>query len=428
MAAAFRKAIKGLKRLNRPRVPKADIKSAVSALKSTVAAVDSCFAHIHIAEAANGFLKFGNHSIGKFRKMIKSADLDGLVEAAGNKIEISEVDRAAFREVIGHTPDLGLKKITEVARDLKKQIAHLDTTIEKVDKLSEKAKKDVVKIETRLLNFFKLGAYAALGIGGAIAGVGWLHRATEARKGCHMVTTIDGKLTSCKIAALSCVNGKPDTTSTQHTGVKNCNQKVPLGLYNTTHALIRLVSLEDSAELKQDLARATKIPVAELYDKLDVIISNKLADASEVVEKATAYHNYNNICAATHPKVTIDVPECRMCSSDVDQGSLLYIDPFLYDNDNITFQCVTDPTYIDTIADLTLATGESFIEGLTTLAKGAWEGFKLLAMISGGVVVLLVVLLLVYRYAVPKETPPSEDKLRPRYETPGPFGGTIPRV
>jgi hypothetical protein len=82
------------------------------------------------------------------------------------------------------------------------------------------------------------------------------------------------------------------------------------------------------------------------------------------------------------------VPPCRMCSPSDNPSSTTFIDPSQYP-ENVTFECVVNPSILDTITDAVVSTGSNLWEGVST---SVLQPFKRFGIIT--VIILILVLVI----------------------------------
>lgn len=353
------------------------LRNVDSGIKST----DDAIKKLAVTKSKQGAVLLGDTHVGAINRILRQGDLKKLIAVSKQNIPVTAADVSAFKKLVGNTPELGLKNVDDVATVAKRERPHLNATLETLDKIPDTARRDLKKVESNLYKHFKEGTTVALTIGVATVGVNWISEATRTRKGCFMLTTLDGRTTSCKVAAYTCSTGDADKGN-RCTGATD--------YYNTTLVLMHLVSLPDADPNKIAIATATGIPVNELNAKLAIIIDNHYpAVAAAIKNMGDQRPKTFSICGITNDAVEGGVvPSCRMCDPTANPVSTAFIDPEQY-ADNITFQCVTNPSVLDTVSDAIVSTGHNLWDGVITGASGAFKQIGILA------VIILVVLVLV---------------------------------
>lgn len=353
------------------------LKNVDSGIKST----DDAIKNLTVTKNTQGAVLLGDTHVGVINKILREGDLKKLVTVTKQNVPVSAADVSAFKRLVGNTPELGLKNVDDVATAAKRERPHLNATVENLDKIPETAKRDLKMVENNLYRHFKEGMSVALTVGVVTVGVDWISRATRARKGCFMVTVVDGKTTSCKVSAYTCSTGDANTGN-------QCT--AALDYYNTTLVLMHLVSAADTDRNKVSISTATGIAVGELNANLALIIDTHYQAVATAIKNMAANRPKGfSICAIKHDAVEGGVvPPCRMCDPTANPVSTAFIDPEQY-GENITFQCVTNPSVLDTISDVIVSTGHNLWDGVFTLASGTLKQIGILAAI------ILVVLVLV---------------------------------
>lgn len=360
-----------------------ELRRLTESLKSGITSLDDIVRSFRISRSPRGYMLMGEETVGAVHRLVREANLEGLARAAGSNVLITSAERAAFRQTMLDTPERALRDVGEAAATSAARRPHLNVTAEQVASLSTSGKRDYSKITQNLFKYFKQGTIVALTLGSVYVGVDWIAKTTERRKGCFMLTTIENKTSSCKVAAYSCI-GSSDGSEMCRTLSKR--------YYNTTLVLMHIAAdLPDTDQRKIDVAKAAGVPANELNAKLATVIDTKFAEVSRVIEEMGEEKRPTDfkICEIKHPNVEGgNVPPCRMCSPSDNPTSTSFIDSNLY-AENITFQCSVSPTIIDTIDDAIISTGKNLWEGVT----GALAPLK--KWLIWGAVIVVVILALV---------------------------------
>lgn len=399
MPTLLKDLIKGIKEL--ASFSKGEIKDAEELLRSTesgIEAADSAFKELKVAKA-DGLLTIGAEPIGSFNKILREADLRGIVNLAKKTIPVSEEQVAAFKKLIGPTNESVYKDlIDDTAKNVEKY-PHLNVTINNIDTLSETAKRDIKQVESKLSKKFKTGTKITLTLGTLAVGANWVIKATAERKGCYMLTTINNTVSSCKVSAFTCVGGVEDNLCPEF----NANN-----YYNITLIAMYIANLDNSDEMKNDLAKLLKISAADFSLNFAQCLEDNFAIISDYV-----IGSLNNtrkldfgICDIVREDVEGGiVPTCRLCSPSASPKSTEYINPGLY-GDNITFQCCSNPTIMETITDVMKTTGENLLEGLT---EGFFALVKPFAFFLAILLAILIVAYIVVKFIIAKATRNRDD-------------------
>lgn len=386
MSALFR-SLKGLK--NTVKATAAELATALkSAAKTGISTLDDILSKIKVKKTGKGLLTVADDvPVSKLEKVIKSADLDGLAKLSDSAATVTSKEKAAFKEIIGETAESQihtLDELTETAAksskfgDLNIKIVTSETPQQTVSKLS--------KAQKAFMTLGKIGAPIALTIGVAYITIDGLLKATAARTGCFMVTTIDGKTESCKVSSLTCSS---DTTD----NVNPCS--TPANKY-TLNVVLCLISLEKT----NDNTKAIKAKVCELSGVSDanymsnfnqIMNSNKFSDIFDYIKTNATVITENNMVAVCSLSTVTDVdqklPLCRMCDPGASPLSSTFVDADEL-GDNITFEC-RNPTILDTIIDVGKSTGKDL---LSAIGGGIWGFIKPFAIAIGVFVVVAFVI------------------------------------
>lgn len=331
-----------------------------------------------------GFVELNGNSIGRVTRVLSEGDLAELVKISGKNVAFTSVDAKAFKSLVADTPERAYKEVSDLALSNKKSFPQLDIKENGFSNMSSTAVRDVKKVENNLFKYFKQGTTIALTLGAVYVGVDWLTKATEKRKGCFMLTTINGKTTSCKVQAYSCVGTDGDFCQSQ------------LTYYNTTLVLMHVASLPDTDPLKIKVAQAAGIDSSKLSSSLASVIDSKYA-AIDAVISAEKTKPLFNICELKHQDVEKGVvPPCRMCSPSDNPISTTYIDPAQYPA-NVTFTCSINPSLLDTIADAAKSTGRDILDGVSSGLSKLLKPFLMIALILIVIVIAISIFMKVIK-------------------------------
>lgn len=362
-----------------------ELKNLVKQPGSGLRSVDDAISGLKVSRNKYGLATIESRSVGYVNHILREANLDALIALASRKIPIGVSDRALFSKLIGETPEKALKTVRDASDAAKR--THGTLNVSDVKDLSVSSARDVKTVENNLFKYFKQGTTVALTIGTVYVAVDWIAKATEARKGCFMITTISGKSTSCKIASYSCESGK--------TGNFCSNVGA---YYNTTLCLMAAADLPDTDQRKIELCTGFNVSPSELKKKLASVIDSQFATASSIITNMQADPKKRitpNICTIVHPDIEGGkIPSCRMCSPTDNPVSTTYIDATQY-GENITFQCVDKPSILDTISDVVVTTGKDIWQGVS---GGLGSALRILLIVLGVFLGLLVILGLGVKY------------------------------
>lgn len=370
----FLKSLRGLSGIGKGTIE--DASALLKTANSGIHSVDDALKNLPVTKTRHGFLRMGDETVGRINKLLREGDLGEIARVSKRNISYTSADVKAFKSTVSDTPEKAFKEMSDVVVANKRVYPHLDARVEDIPNLSKSATKDLKTVENNLFKYFKKGTVIALTLGTVYVSADWLVKATEQRKGCFMLTTINNKTTSCKVQAYSCIGQ----------GGHMCHDNLPY--YNVTLVLMKIATLDDSDLRKIDVATAAGISPSELNAKLATVIDTKYEAVSKVIKLMTNKPDVD-ICGIKHPDVENGiVPACRMCSPSDNPISTTFIDPDMYP-DNVTFQCSINPSLLDTLTDAAISTGKNLLSGIT---GGLGPLVKLFAI---GFAVILVLLILI---------------------------------
>lgn len=369
------------------------VKNLLNSVDSGIKSTDDVIKNLAVTKNKQGAFLLGDTPVGAVHKILREGDLKKLIAVSKQNVPVTAADVSAFKKLVGNTPELALKNVDDVATVAKRERPHLNATVDNLDKIPDTAKRDLKKVESNLYRHFKEGAAVALTIGVVTVGVGWISQATRARKGCFMMTVVDGKTTSCKVSAYTCSTGDAATGNI----CKNA-----LDYYNTTLVLMQLASAPDTDAQKIAIAAVAGVAVTELNAKLATVIDDHYPAVAKAIKEMGANRPKGfAVCDIKNDAVENGVvPPCRMCDPTANPVSTTFIDPEQY-GENITFQCVTNPSVLDTISDAVVSTGHNLWDGVFTLASGTLKQIGILAAI---ILVLLMLVTFIARMLTAKRS------------------------
>lgn len=355
-----------------------EMERLISSVDTGIETADVVIKDLPVAKTEQGFLTLGDRPVGEINQIMREGDLAELVKISQKEIPVTGTDIKSFEKLVSDTPELRTRQVKDLATTAKAKYPQLDVEAENMETLSTGAKKDLAKVESNLFKYFKQGTVISLTIGTVVVGVGWISAATSKRKGCFMQTSIDGKVTSCKVQAYSCI-GTPEGNLCQEN----------LKYYNTTLVLMKLVMLDDADERKTKLAELVKMKVSDLNANLSQIIDKFYPDVAKYIKDLAENRPDVDVCQIKHPDIDNgDIPACRMCTPSAKPTSTLFIDPTQYPN-NVAFQCVINPSILDTISDAVINTGKDLWDGITS---GLIKFLKPIAIFIVIVLILLAII------------------------------------
>ncbi len=313
----------------------------------------------------------GEFRVGEINKAFENLKLD----------KVSIADEIAYKNVIEPTvPDIPVKKMnenivsaSEVHPDLK---VTAETGAELESSLSKNSKVKVESMMEKLTVYataggLVIGIVAVLTVGGKI----WnnIVEATNQRNGCFIVRKVNNKTTSCKILTRSCMNQNGQVCSSQE--VANLHLNVYLFLHHT-------VEKNDTSMLNQ-LAQAG---IEVNSSNLEQILNNteQVQKCYEFYEKLSVKPPIADPCGLA--KLT---EGCVACDPTAAFNSPYYVSDENLPN-NMTIQCITNSTIIDTLVDVATGVGANIFSAFGDSISGSISTrfWIILAVIIVGLVIL----------------------------------------
>lgn len=380
--AALKKFLSSLKASGRSTIKETE--ALVSSFESGIVSLDSTIKSLPVSKSTHGFIELSENSVGRVHSIMREGNLVDILKLSEKEIPYTSKDVASYKNMLNVTPERSNRELADLTLANKKIYPQLNIVEADFDKISKTAAADIVKVEKNSFKYFKNGTKIALTIGVAVIGVNWVRKAVQQAKGCHMLTVIDNKTTSCKVAAYSCVGEDGNM----------CSQK--LDHTNATLALMVVVAMPDTDALKIKLATATGIAVDELEDNITKIIDTKYEKIYETIHANKDEIPKFNICDIKNDKVEGGlIPPCRLCSPSDNPISTTFIDPKDY-ADNITFQCVDNPSILSVISDAAKTTGKDLFAGISNTLFSILKPF-IIAMVA--IVFIIVLISFIIKYA-----------------------------
>lgn len=362
------------------------VSTSLKNVDSGIRSLDDALKDMPVTKTNAGHLTIADEPIGSVNKILREGDLSELVRLSGKQIPVTSIDRVNFKQAVSEFPEKTYRDIVDSADVTKTNYPQLNVNVDNLNLLPDSAKQLASKVESNLFKYFKVGTVVVLTVGGITATSIWLERETQNRKGCWMLRTVNGKTSSCKVVDYSC-NGNV----TMACGVNN-------GYYNITLSLMKICTYDDTNVDKKAISDLTGVPVADMNARISTLIDQHF-------EKITNYINGMSVkptvdvCKITHPDIENgEIPDCRLCVPSANPTSTQYIDPSQY-ADNITFQCISKPTVIDTISDIAVSTGKNLWDGISNSLGGILKPI----LIAVGVILVLIVIISILTRVMPKK-------------------------
>lgn len=358
-----------------------ELENIFKSVKTEVPIFDNLLKGMTVEKNAQGMLLLkGDLPINKFEHILKEADLVKLVETLKLPIVVGTEDIAAFRTLIGETPQRIYRDLEIAIEENKSIYPQFNLTIEQLELAPQNIKEEIAAIDKKLITWsqgLKLGTV----IGAFTIAAGWIRRETNLRKGCHMLTIFNGKSTSCKVSEFSC---NSNITTEENKCSLNINAK------NITLVMIAIANLENTNTIKIDAANKLNIPVDQLESKLSELIDTRYSDLIQFVNNLKTIPQFS-VCEVKNDKVEGGrIPPCRMCNASANPTSTEYIDPNIMGT-NFTFQCISNPSILDIITEAVIASGQQLFD----IGKNIFNTIKWGAFIVLAVIVFIVILYII---------------------------------
>lgn len=384
--------------------------SALSELVRTtttgLTAFDSSLRSLSIVGTATEPVRIANQPIGAVYRVIRSGDLGAYMNLVKSQVAFSSIDASSFSSAVGATPERALHTLNKTVEQNSKTHPDLLLTADDLPNASASTKEIIKKAEQTLLQKLARNTSVLITVGIIVVTSEWAYKSVVANRGCFMLTTINGKTTSCRIKQLSCTN----LTATDNV----CTTPFTAGR-NYTLLLMVLVNSQDTDTLKTNIANDLGLSVADLSTKIATIIDTQFETLRVSFDKHLTSNSLDisEPCSISNPLIEQGkVPDCRMCNPSASPKSTEYVNLANF-GDNITFNCNANPTILQILTDATIATG---IQLLDSVGTGIRKLFQPLLIVLVVIVVLCLVVYFALRF---RRKPQSEDRV-PLFISPQP--------
>lgn len=315
---------------------------------SNIKPLETSIVNMVVSLDTHGFIRINDLTIGQLNKLLREGDLKQVASMSFKDSEYTDKDLQDFNALTAHFPENKYYHVTKAINENVKISPQYDITETSFDNLSNELLEELSKIERSLLEHFKPGDIIILNAGTLTVADQWLFDGTRKRKGCYMFTTIDGKISSCKVSSFTCVGIKTDEST--------CKDVTNLNYRNTVLDLIAIADADDTNPLKIEVAKIGNVSVNEVQKFLDIIIDDEFNELYTLLQNSRENIPAFEICVVKNTNIENGVvPTCRLCSPDAQPLTTAYLDPNQY-AENITFQCINDPSLIDLISDIEIST------------------------------------------------------------------------
>lgn len=113
--------------------------------ESGVKVFDDTIAALPVDKSPQGFITMADQPVGAIDRLVRSADLEGIVRLSNNKVPITTSDITNFHKLVGETPEFAFKNVDDAATITKRTHPELDVTPDNMDNLSAGSKEKVKK-------------------------------------------------------------------------------------------------------------------------------------------------------------------------------------------------------------------------------------------------------------------------------------------
>lgn len=366
-----------------------DLQSVFKSTKLGIEVADEALQSFKPVELPNGMIQLGEDLFpNQLYKIMKSGDLEALVEATKLDMPVLNSDVRAFERLSGDSVYVDMKQFRKQCELYRKTYAKFNVTLENMDKMSKQMAKDLEKVESQAFKYFKEGFTVTTAFGVVIVGVGWVRELMLKMNGCHMLKKVDGRVVSCKLPQYSC--DSPQGTP--------CGNRDFSKFYNVSVVCIYVATaLPVDNELRTLCASMCGIESSQLSDQLPALIETKFNKLHEFVHKNFAKLPVIDVCGVKHPKIENGVvPACRMCDPSAVPTSTQYLNPSQFAA-NLAFECVVNCTAVDAIAAFIAATDKNIWDAIS----GVSDSIKHVCLFGLLLLVVVFVIGLIVKFYVP---------------------------
>ncbi|ATZ81487.1 ODV-E56-2 [Drosophila innubila nudivirus] len=361
-----------------------EVRTLLKNFTSNIKPLETSIVNMIVSLDTHGFIRINDLTIGQLNKLLREGDLKQIASMSFKDSEFTDKDLEDFNAMTAHFPENKYYHVTKAINENVKISPQYNITETSFDNLSNELLEELSKIERSLLEHFKLGEIIILNAGSLTVTDQWLFDGTRKRKGCYMFTNIDGKISSCKVSSFTCAGIKTDEST--------CKDVTNLNYRNTVLELIAIAAAEDTNPLKIEVAKIGNVSVDEVQQFLDIIIDEQFNELYTLLQDSRDNIPEFEICVIKNTNIENGVvPTCRLCSPDAKPLTTAYLDPNQYD-ENVTFQCINDPSLLDLISDIEFSTKLTLLPKSSSIQKSK---INYIVWVVCAIVVLIVVIVLV---------------------------------
>ena len=391
LTSAIRRSLRSFENLTEAANYINDIKTV--ARQIDVPAVGSLFENLTYA-IDNNRLTANGIKLHSVENLLRRGELIKFADTLNSTVVIRATDQVGFIRSLGNNlPDLKIREFDDNLVVARRTTPELDVNassgIELYNKLTPSGRSSFERAMTTIKNTAKAGLAVGVFVSFSVLAANLYQTvvdATEAKKGCYLLRTLNNVTTSCKINNRSCLNLQSTT--------KSCTpQEIPDVLsYNIAIFLMYAVNVTNLAS-EIGILLSLGGPLAN--NNIQIVLNN--ADSVKTIN--TQYKD--KIKEITDPCITtLEVeggilPPCRACNPTANATSTEYVDTSVL-ADNITLQCVRDVSILSTLVDVATGMGVQIFDTL----GGLFPYFRTIAI----VVIIIIVLVIIASFVFKKKT------------------------
>lgn len=326
---------------------------------------------------------------------LRRGELRKFAQSIRSSAVITSADELAFTRSLGNNiPDLKVRELDENIISARRSNPDLDVVATSGEELYNKLTPTARTKLERAVNIIKstaittgtvAGVFAVLTVGEDLYQT--IVDATNTRKGCYLVRSLNGETTSCKIYKRSCGNLSNDTSNVcepQQIPVE-LGGNVALFLMNAINNNTLSIEIGELLQLSAPLSSLNIQTVLTNPELVDKVIEN--------YEEQIQEESINYCIQVTQIEGGI-VPPCRACNPAASVNSTQYIDTSTL-ADNYTLKCVQDISVLSTLVDLATGVGVKIFDTLGAL----FPHLRTIAI----VIIVIIVLLIIASFAFKKK-------------------------
>lgn len=379
LTKAIRNALKPFRDANEIIGPVNSIKTAAKSVGNVVGNIFENFKYT----LQKNVLHVNNVGLNTVEHLLRRGELIKFARITNSNVVVKAIDERGFRATLSNIPDMKLRQLDESIGTARRVQPNLDVPVRKTDGSVKTAEELAASMTPAARKTFegamskiKAAAGASLVVGGVFVAFQFgsdfyktIIEATENRRGCFLIRTIDGKTVGCKLPSRTCGTPSQDQTNYCQTNPENV-------LYNP--ALYLIAAIKDST-INTELSELLGTDIDE------TAIPGILGNTEKFQLLKDKYYNdrpeLKDICRTSIVGLENNtVPNCRACTPAADVNSTEYVD---ISNlaDNYTLQCVHTVSMLDTLIDAANSLGVKLFSNLNPFSDSLMKNIWILVMI-----------------------------------------------